>query len=219
MDISTERHNEDLLSSDSDTVDEECNSVDIFLTASKRAKRDRPVSLYIPSQNSHCQPQSLENVYADNPTLRLSNIDKNTMELVGGAVKPILLEATHESLQESVPENMRHGVWDRALSGSWSRGTEAGDDRTIPSVSTLPDKLRLHSSRPFLHLMGNCVSILTADFSTPDSKTLRLIFDRGVTLCDALGDNKRREALGKAAHAIGWLILELECKTTGVYQY
>lgn len=211
VDISTCSPSEDTLCSNDN---EERHGLDIFLTASERAKRPRLVEA-----TSFCLPQrNLADIYADNPDLKLSNIDNGTMELAGNTVKQIVFEATHEFLQRNIPENERQKVWDRILRGSRDAGHEVEDDKTTTSVTIASDKLHLHASRPLSHLISNCTSILTGNFSTTDPKAVRVVFDKGISLCDALEDKRRLDKLGKAVQAIRWLMLGLECKTADLYR-
>lgn len=206
---------DDTFFSNADTIPETCFGVDMFLFPLKRAERDRG-----PSRIPACLPErSLADLYADNPDLRLENIGNDAMQLVGITVKQIVLEATHEFLQNSIPEKERQNVWSQIFSGNRIANSEAEDGQTIIPIIISPKKLRIHKSRPLSHLIDNCVSILTGDFSTSDSKALRVAFDRGIALCDALQDERRRKALGKAAGALSWLALGLDCKKMIVYQH
>lgn len=53
-------------------------------------------------------------------------------------------------------------------------------------------------------LLSTCITILSSSFNTPDAKTLRTVFNRGIILCDALDDNTRRNALHRTLEALGW---------------
>lgn len=219
VDISTCSPSEDTLCPNDD---DECHGLEIFMTASERANNKRPRRRLARGETpSPCLPQrSLADLYADHPDLKLSNIDNGTMALAGHTVKQVVFEATHDFLQRSIPESERQNVWGRILRGSRDAGHAAADDKTTTAAVTIaPDQLHLHAARPLSHLLSNCASIITGNFSTTDPKAVRAAFDKGVSLCDALEDKRRVGKLEKAAKAVGWLVLGLDCKTADLYQY
>lgn len=55
-------------------------------------------------------------------------------------------------------------------------------------------------------LLSTCITTLSSSFNTPDAKTLRTIFNRGIILCDALDDILRRDALHRTLEALDWQI-------------
>lgn len=195
-----------------DTITE-CTGIDIFKAASSRDARD---GLSAPSGSS-ADPKcrSLEDAYINNRDSKLSNIDVKTLGFAGEAVRQVVFEATYGFLQKCIPVSDQQKVWDQVL------GRASSGEGPVVTCITVPEgTLDLkNGARPISHLIGNCIKILSQDFSVVDQKSLRLAFNRGVALCDALDDGKRKMALEVAFHSLSWLMLGLDCKSMEVYRH
>ncbi|KAL1869858.1 hypothetical protein Daus18300_005318 [Diaporthe australafricana] len=157
--------------------------------------------------------RSLEEVIADNPDTRLSNIDGQTLAFAGQAVKQVVLEATHGFFQRCIPESQQQKLWDHAFGRGKSDTTAKEFIPMLDGTLDLKNGVRSTSA-----LIGNCVDILSQDALVMDRNSLKLSLSRAVTLCDALNDEKRERALEKAAHELDWLMLGLDCKTMDLYR-
>lgn len=157
--------------------------------------------------------RSLEDVIADNPDTRLSNLDGQTLAFAGRAVKQVVLEATYGFLQSCIPETEQQRVWGQ-ICGQGKAGSPTKYSITI-SDGTMDLKNGVRSTS---HLIGNCIGVLSQNAPVTSQKTLNLSLSRAVTLCDALGDDKRKQALEKAANELNWLMLGLDCKTMELYR-
>lgn len=157
--------------------------------------------------------RSLEDVFADNPNTRLSNLDSETLAFAGRAVRQVVLEAAYSFCQKCIPKGKQQTLWDQACG---RRKVETTTTLTIAiSDGTMDLKNGVRSASD---LIGNCIGILSQDAPVTDQKTLRLSLGRAVTLCDAVGDGERKQALEKAAYELNWLILGLDCKTMELYR-
>lgn len=189
--------------------------VDIFLPAPKRIRRDH---VQLPRNiSTMSKPQrSLSDLYEEHPDMRLSNMEEKTLELAGQSVKQVVFEATHEFLRKCIAEADRERVWAQVL----AHACETNDhDHQIVSIRVPEGTLDLKDGkRPLDLLMENCIHVLSSVLSTTDKTALKLVFNRAIVLCDALDDLKRRDALARALHALDWLILGLEVKTTAIYR-
>lgn len=157
--------------------------------------------------------RSLEDVFADNPNTRLSNLDSETLAFAGRAVRQVVLEAAYSFCQKCIPKGEQQTLWDQVC----GRGkVETTTTLTIPiSDRTMDLKNGVRSASD---LIGNCIGILSQDAPVTDQKTLRLSLGRALTLCDAVGDGERKQALEKAAYELNWLMLGLDCKTMELYR-
>ncbi|KAH8758489.1 hypothetical protein F5883DRAFT_152677 [Diaporthe sp. PMI_573] len=173
-----------------------------------------PVHLTTEETNSdgHAQ-RSLEDVLADNPDSKLSNLDGETLAFVGRAVRQVVLEATYGFFQRCIPETERKTLGDQ----TYGRGNV---ENTTNSAISIPDGTMdlKNGVRSVSDLIGNCIDILSQDAPVTDQRTLKLSLSRAVTLCDALGDGERKQALEKAACELNWLIVGLDCKTMELYR-
>lgn len=194
----------------------ESYGVDIFLAASKRDHRDHlRLSQKVSATSGH--RRSLLEVYEDHPDMRLCNMDTQVLELAGPSVKQVALEATHEFLEKCIPDTDRKRLW--ALVLGQFRPSPDSDSSEIMSIPIPEGTLDLQSGRrPLDLLMDTCIHALSSSYSISDAKTLKLVFNRAIALCDALQDMKRRDALARALHALDWLVLGLEVKTTAIYR-
>lgn len=193
-----------------DTITE-CTGIDIFKAASSRDARD---GMQSPS-GSGADARSLADAYANHPDAKLSNIDEQTLGSAGEAVKQVALEATYDFLQKCIPASEQPKVWDHILGHA-----KLGEEPEVGSIAVPDGILDLkNGTRPTSHLIGNCVNILSQDFSVVDQKSLKLAFSRGIALCDAVNDGKRKRALEVAVHSLNWLMLGLDCKTMEVYRH
>lgn len=193
----------------------ECYGVDIFLAASKRDKSDHGRVQQNVSTASSPQ-RSLSELYEEHPEMRLSNIEEKTLQLAGQSAKQVVFEATHEFLGKCIPEADQERVWAHVLGraiGTDDNGHKYMSIRVPDGTLDVKD-----GRRPLDLLMENCIRTLSSSFSTSDSKALKLVFNRAIVLCDALDDPKRRDALARALHALDWLVLGLEVKTTAIYR-
>lgn len=194
----------------------ECYGVDIFLAASKRDHRDH-LRLSQKVSVMSGPGRSLLEVYEDHPDMRLCNMDMQVLELAGSSVKQVTLEATHEFLKKCIPDADRESVWAQVL--GQSRPSPDSNSSEIASIFIPDGTLDLKSGRrPLDLLMDTCIHALSSSYSISDAKTLKLVFNRAIALCDALRDTKRRDALARALHALDWLVLGLEVKTTAIYR-
>lgn len=189
----------------------ECTGIDIFKAASSRDARDGRSA----TTSSGTEARSLADAYVNQPNAKLSNIDKQTLGSAGEAVKQLALEATYDFLQKCIPASEQSKVWDHILGRA-----ESGKDPEFGPI-VVPDGILdlKNGTRPTSHLICNCVNILSHDFCVADQKSLRLVFDRGIALCDALNDGKRKRALECAVNSLSWLMLGLDCKTMEVYRH
>ncbi|ROW09517.1 hypothetical protein VMCG_02289 [Cytospora schulzeri] len=193
----------------------ECTGIDIFKAACSRDARDGlPAPLSSGSPDATCPYRSLEDAYVHNPNAKLSNLDGQTLGLAGEAVKQVVLQATYGFLQECIPVSEQQKVWDHILGRGGSSESEVGSIAVPDGILDLKN-----GTRPMPHLIGNCIKILSQDFSVVDQKSLKLAFNRGIALCDALNDDKRKMALECAVHSLNWLMLGLDCKTMEVYRH
>ncbi|KAI3401331.1 hypothetical protein diail_11414 [Diaporthe ilicicola] len=157
--------------------------------------------------------RSLEDVIADNPGTRLSNLDEQTLSFAGQVVKQIVLEATYGFLQRCIPRLEQQKLWDHVF------GRGKGNTTAKHFISMLGGTLDLKNGvRSQSALIDNCIDILSQDALVKNQKTLKLSVSRAVTLCDALSDEKRKTALEKAANELNWLILGLDCKSVELYR-
>jgi hypothetical protein len=157
--------------------------------------------------------RSLEDMLAENPGSRLSNLDGETLAFAGRAARQVVLEATYDFLQRCIPEPEGKTLWDQ-ICGRNEVKTPARYPVSIPD-GTIDLK---NGARTEAGLIGNCIDILSQDAPVTDQKTLKLALGRAVTLCDALGDEARRQGLEKAANELIWLIVGLDCKTMELYR-
>lgn len=157
--------------------------------------------------------RSLEDVIADNPETRLSNLDEQTLAFAGHAVRQVVLEATYDFLQKCIPKSEQQRLWDEIC----GRGEVVAS--TKHSIS-IPDGIMdlKNGVRSASDLIGNCIGVISLITPVTDQKTLNLSLSRAVTLCDAVGDDKRKQALENAAHELNWQMLGLECKITELYR-
>lgn len=182
--------------------------IDIFKVA------PAPYHLKIEEVTTDAKGQrSLEDVIADNPDTRLSNLDRQTLAFAGQAVRQVVLEATYGFLQVCIPEAEQQRVWDQ-ISGQDEVGSPTKYSITVPD-GTMDLKNGVRSTSG---LIGNCISVLKQNTPVIDQKTLKLSLSRAVTLCDAVGDEKRKQALEKAAYELNWLMVGLDCKTMELYR-
>lgn len=195
-----------------DTITE-CTGVDIFKAACSRDARD---GLSAPSSSgTDATARSLEDAYASNPDSKLSNIDGKTLNSAGEAIKQVVLEATYRFLQKCIPVSDLQKVWDQILGD-----TDSGEEPVVACITVPKGTLDLKNGmRPISHLIGNCIQIISQGFSVVDQKSLKLAFNRGIALCDALNDGKRKKALESALHSLDWLMLGLDCKSMEVYRH
>lgn len=191
----------------------ECTGIDIFKVASLRDARDG--FLEPSSSGDDGGRRSLEVAYVSNPDLKLSNIDEKTLGFAGEAVKQVVLEATYGFLQKCIPVSDRQRVWNQILGRA-----NLGEWPDVTCITVPEGILDLKKGlRPLSHLIGNCIKVLSQNFSVHDQKSLKLIFSRGVALCDALNDGKRKRALEVALHSLTWLMLGLDSKSMEVYRH
>lgn len=186
----------------------ESRGMDIFKVSSMR---DRPgVEGNKPGTNGQ---RSLEDIIADNPDTRLSGLDEQTLIFAGRTVRQVVLEATYGFFQKCVPLSEQKGLWDQICG-------RAKEETTTKYSISVPDGIMdlKNGVRSTSHLIGNCIDVLSQNASVADQKSLRLSLSRAVTLCDALGDEKRKQALEKATYELNWVILGLDCKTMELYR-
>ncbi|KAJ0113953.1 hypothetical protein J7T55_010197 [Diaporthe amygdali] len=157
--------------------------------------------------------RSLEEVLTDNPDKRLFNLDDQTLAFAGLAVKQVVLEATYGFFQKCISEPKLEKLWDRII-GPGNVAATAQHSISVPDgIMDLKNGVRSPST-----LISNCVGILSQDSAVTNQKTLRQCLSRAVTLCDALGDEHRKQALENATHKLDWLMLGLDCKTMELYR-
>lgn len=195
--------------SDEDTIIA-CMGVDIFRAASSRDARDGSPAPSSPGADTH----DLQDAYASNLDTKLSNLDEHSLGLAGEAVKQVVLEATYEFLHKCIPVSDQQKTWSHIL--NCAKLKHPGGTCIVVPDGTLDLK---NGRRPMDHLISNCIEIVSQDFKVVDQKDLKLAFDRGMTLCDALDDVKRKEALEVALHSLNWLMLGLDCKALEVYRH
>lgn len=157
--------------------------------------------------------RSLEDILADNPNTRLSNLDRETLAFAGRAVWQVILEATYDFCQKCIPVREQQRLWDQVC----GRGKVETITTFIIPISDGTMDLK-NGVRSASDLIGSCIGVLSQDAPVTDQKTLRLSLGRAVTLCDAVGDEGRKQALEKAAYELNWLILGLDCKTMELYR-
>ncbi|KAI7788343.1 hypothetical protein LA080_010676 [Diaporthe eres] len=186
----------------------ENRGIDIFKVAAA------PEHLKVEDATTDAKDQrSLGAVIADNPDTKLSNLEGQTLAFAGRAVRQVVLEAAYGFLQSCIPEADQQKVWDQ-ISGQREAGSPTKYSITVQDgAMDLKNGVRSTSD-----LIGNCIGILSQNAPVTDQKTLKLSLGRAVTLCDAVGDEKRRQALEKAAYALNWLMLGLDCKTMELYR-
>ncbi|POS77976.1 hypothetical protein DHEL01_v203625 [Diaporthe helianthi] len=176
----------------------------------------KPVRLTTENTETDLDTQrSLEDVFADNPDSRLSSFDGETLAFAGRAVRQVVLEATYDFLQRCIPQGERQELWD-SICGQGKGNPDAKYSIPVPEGTV---DLR-NGVRSLSDLLGNCIDILSQDKDKPvtDQKTLKLCLGGATTLCDALGDEARKQALAEAAHELNWLIVGLDCKTVELYR-
>lgn len=175
-----------------------------------------PAREHLTIEGTQCDAKdqrSLEHIITDNPDTRLGNLDGQTLAFAGHAVRQVVLEATHDFVQRCIPKAEQKGLWDQRC----GRGNEA--TTTNYPLSVRDGILDLKNGvRSTSDLIGNCIGVLSENAAVTDQKTLRLSMSRAVTLCDAVGDEKRKKALEKVADELDWLMLGLDCKTVGLYR-
>ncbi|KAF3767457.1 hypothetical protein M406DRAFT_69601 [Cryphonectria parasitica EP155] len=187
--------------------------VDIFLKASKRVRRGRP------SPAIMCSPvqprKGLWDLYTEYPDEKLSGIEAEVLELAGQAAKQVVLEATYHFLQKCIPTAEREKIWGQVM----KKTSNGASDDAVTSIPVPHGVLDSKNGTRQLHqLMANCITTLSSSFTTADATSLRLVFNRCITLCNALDDLNRQAALEKALHALDWLILGLDVKTTHAFR-
>ncbi|ROV94366.1 hypothetical protein VPNG_09397 [Cytospora leucostoma] len=197
---------------DSDDMTTTC--VDIFKAATSRDARDGLYTPPSPGADATSPCRSLEDAYVDNPDAKLSNLDEQTLGFAGKAVKQVVFEATYDFLHKCIPASDQQKVWKSVL--GYGVGKQPADLSSIPVPHGILDLK--NGKRPLSHLMGNCIYILSQDYTLIDQRGLRLAFNQGIVLCDALNDGGRKKALEYAAHALSWLMLGLDCKTMELYR-
>lgn len=165
------------------------------------------------TQSEAKDQRSLEHIITDNPDTRFSNLDGQTLAFAGHAVGQVVLEATYDFVQRCIPEAEQQGLWDQ-LCGRGDEGTTTSYSLSLRDGILDPK----NGVRSTSDLIGNCIDVLSQNAAVIDQKTLRLSLSRAVTLCDAVGDEKRKTALEKAADKLEWLMLGLDCKTMGLYR-
>lgn len=194
--------------------------VDIFYAASKRDMRDYLSHQQRVSSNANINTnqRSLQDLLFDHQDICLSNLSEATLQLAGQAVKQTVLEATHEFVTrcaEGLSDFDRSKLWAQLINGSDTGPSHQETITNLPMPVSFPvDPRRL----PVPELMATCITVLRAPFNTPTPQTLKLVFARGVTLCDALGDIRRRDALQRALRELSWLILGLDAKSLQMYR-
>lgn len=207
LDISPTKPSEERNQSFDKASPVESRGMDIFKVSSMR---DRPrVEENKPGANGQ---RSLEDIIADNPDTRLSGLGEQTLKFAGHTVRQVVLEATYGFFQKCVPESEQKGLWDQICG-------RAKEETTTKYSISFPDGIidLKNGVRSTSHLIGNCIDVLSQNASVTDQKSLRLSLSRAVTLCDALGDEKRKQALEKATHELNWVMLGLDCKTMELY--
>lgn len=165
------------------------------------------------TQSEAKDQRSLEHIIIDNPDTRLANLDEQTLAFAGHAVRQVVLEATYDFVQRCIPEADRQGLWNQICGRREERSTTSYSLSLRDGILDLKNGVRSASD-----LIGNCIDVLSQNAAVVDQKTLRLSLSRAVTLCDAVGDEKRKKALEKAADKLEWLMLGLDCKTMGSYR-
>lgn len=208
LDISPAKPGEELNPSFNEGSPFESRGMDIFKVG---FMRDRPkVKENKPGANGQ---RSLEDIIADNPDARLSGFDEQTLTFAGSTVRQVVLEGTYGFFQKCVPESEQKGLWDQICG-------RAKEETTTKYSISVPDGIMdlKNGVRSTSHLIGNCIGVLSQNAPVTDQKTLRLSLSRAVTLCDALGDEKRKQALEKAAYELNWVMLGLDCKTMELFR-
>lgn len=186
--------------------------IDKFLDASARDRRDRPPPRNL--FNTSEPKKSLEDLYAEYPETRLTGIDEGTLEMAGLTAKQVVVEATHEFLQTCIPADDRQKVWAQVLGKTNKDSEDAVTSIPVPDGTLDLEK----GARNLYQLMTNCITTLSSSFATTDHKTLKLVYNRCITLCHALDDSNRRASLEKALNALEWMVLGLDVKTTHIYR-
>lgn len=207
LDISPAKPGEERNQSFDEAPPVESRGMDIFKVSSMR---DRPrVEENKPGANGQ---RSLEDIIADNPDTRLSSLDEKTLAFAGYTVRQVTLEATYGFFQKCVPEPEQKGLWNQICG-------RAKEETTTKYSISVPDGIMdlKNGVRSTSHLIDNCIGVLSQNAPVTGRKSLQLSFNRAVTLCDALGDEKRKQALEKAAYELNWVILGLDCKTMELY--
>ncbi|KAK7748877.1 hypothetical protein SLS53_000901 [Cytospora paraplurivora] len=188
--------------------------IDIFEAATSRDARDGLYTPPTPGADATSPCRSLQDAYVDNPEAKLSNLDEQTLGFAGKAVKQVVFEATYDFLQKCIPASDQQKVWKSVL--GYGVGKEPANFSSIVVPHGILDLK--NGKRPLSHLIGNCIYILSQDYTVTDHKGLRLAFNQGIVLCDALNDGGRKKALEYAAHSLSWLMLGLDCKTMELYR-
>lgn len=186
----------------------ESRGIDIFRVAPARGQ------LTTGGKESDVNAQrSLEDIIADSPDTKLCNLDGQTLAFAGRTVRQVVLEATYGFFQKCVPESEQQRLWDQIC----GRGKAAPTTRHSISV---PDGIMdlKNGVRSTSDLIGSCISVLSQNAPVTNQKTLKMSLCQAVTLCDAVGDEKRRQALEKAACELNWLMLGVDCKTMDLYR-
>lgn len=209
LDVSPAKPSEEELNQSFDEASPvESRGMDIFKVGSMR---DRPrKEENKPGANSQ---RSLEDIIADNPDTRLSKFDEQTLSFAGHTVRQVVVEATYGFFQKCVPESEQKGLWNQIC--------DRAKEETATKYSIfLPDGIMdlKNGVRSTSHLIGNCIGVLSQNAPVTDQTSLRLSLSRAVTLCDALGDEKRKQALEKATYELNWVMLGLDCKTMELYR-
>lgn len=183
----------------------ESRGIDIFRVAPARGQ--------LTTGGKEYAQRSLEDIIADNPDTKLCNLDGKALAFAGRTVKQVVLEAAYGFLQKCVPESEQQRLWDQIC----GRGKAA--PTTQFSIS-IPDGIMdlKNGVRSTSDLIGSCISVLSQNAPVTNQKTLKVSLCQAVTLCDAVGDEKRRQALEKAAYELNWLMLGVDCKTMELYR-
>lgn len=207
-----------------------CYGINMFLASDKRENKPRQLRAKDLAFVEPSPPErSLQDVYADNPSLKLAGLDADsTLHLAGHTAKHVALEATFAFLQKCIAPADRDTVWAQMITAATTKTTTtAGATPPPTSLVAVPAGLLDHpgsqkdaaaARAPTHQLLGNCIATLQAPFATPNATSLTAVFNRCIALCDALGDTKRTKALDATLKALQWLVLGLAAKETQRYR-
>lgn len=164
--------------------------------------------------------RSLQDVYTDHRDLKLTSLEADgTLQLAGQIAKTIVRETTLAFLQKCIPAAERNDVWKQVI--MMTGADLSPTDVKIKPVITIPSDIlnRQNGVRAApQELLGTCISAMQASFDTHDTSTLAAVFNRCISLCDALDDTKRAAALDATLKALQWLIVGLSVKETQLYR-
>lgn len=205
-----------------DDVPSKLYNINMFLASHKREiKVPHLKAKQLAALEPPLSERSLQDVYTDNPALKLAGLDADgTLQLAGHTAKHIALEATFAFLQACIPPADRDIFWAQMITATASKEGDAAPTATVAIPLGILDHPHHKSAAraPMHQLLANCIATLQSPFGTRDASSLAGVFGRCIALCDALADTKRAEGLHATLKALQWLVVGLAAKETQLYR-